>query len=197
MIRTPSPSTGFRPKFFGKNISKTFFYASPNGYISFEFDETFTGNLESHFSIARISTLMTDIVKDDKCTISYNQPTANVDAITITWNNCHEYIEEDKLHSFQMSLFRNGDVRMVYRDVTPTSADIVIGLSDEPGVGLIIGRSLEDDIREPSSSVNATYNDLKRVADKDGKERASQSHHVRSMASINEGTTVLLKLQLE
>ena len=140
--------TGFRPKFFGREISQSFFYASPNGYISFEFDESFDGDLETHFGAARISIFMTDFVKDEKCTISYNQPIGNIDAVTITWNNCHELLEDDKLHSFQLSLFRNGDVTMFYKDVTPTGADIAVGLSGD--IAPIIG-SLTESTRALSS----------------------------------------------
>jgi hypothetical protein len=174
--------TGFRPKFFGRDISQPFFYASPNGYISFESDESSDGNLETHFSAARISIFMTDLLKDDTCIISYNQPTGTMDAVTITWSECHEYYDEGKLHSFQLSFFRNGDITMFFKDVTPTGADIVVGLSDD--IAPIIG-SLKDTSRLLDSLDNTATDEVKGLTD------GVKDHHIRShhhnIASLNAG----------
>jgi hypothetical protein len=119
----------FRPKFFGENVTQSSFFVGPNGYLTFEDDSEFKGNPSAHFEKQRISVSMFDLLPDAGCTISYNEPSARMDAVTVTWNNCAEFSDSSQRHSFQVSLFRNGDISMHYKLVASSLTERMVGLS--------------------------------------------------------------------
>lgn len=115
--------------FYGASYDR--FYIGSNGYITFEEPDTdFSGTLESHFFIPRISGIFTDLSPANSQNISYKQLD---DRVAVTFKNVPVFGDKTKLSSFQIEMFfADGTICISYIGISANN--FVAGLSTGRGL---------------------------------------------------------------
>jgi hypothetical protein len=121
---------GAKVLFYGQWYDR--FYIGSNGYITFgQGDVGYSGTLEEHFAMPRISGLFTDLNPPNGQCISYKQLE---DRVAVTFEDVPVY-DGDKTakNSFQVEMFFiDGTIRITWLKVAATSG--VAGLSEGKGL---------------------------------------------------------------
>ena len=113
------------------NQSYDRFYVGSNGYITFGTADTgFSGSLEDHFALPRISGYFTDLTPANSQSISYKQLE---DSVAVTFSDVPIYGNKNAKISFQIELFfGDGSIRITWLQLAAVAG--VAGLSE--GYGL-------------------------------------------------------------
>ncbi|MHC4573778.1 MAG: S8 family serine peptidase [Planctomycetota bacterium] len=120
---------GAQVLFYGQWYDR--FYIGSNGYITFgQGDTEYTGTLENHFSMPRISGLFADLCPaDDRC-ISHRQLE---DKVVVTFENVPLYGNKTSKNSFQIEMFFvDGTIRITW--LNAVAVDCAAGLSEGKGL---------------------------------------------------------------
>ena len=115
--------------FYGVSYDR--FYISSNGYITFDSGDTdFSGTLESHFELPRVSGLFTDLSPSNSQNVSYKQ---FEDKIAITFKDIPVFGDKTKLSNFQIEIFfADGTICISYLNIN--AGNFVAGLSRGRGL---------------------------------------------------------------
>jgi len=122
-------SGGAEVLFYGHRYDR--FYVGSNGYITFgDGDTEYSGTLEAHFNMPRISGLFADLAPSDSCNISYKQL---ADRVVVTFKDVPLYGDKTAKNSFQIEMFfADGAICVTWLDIA--AADGVVGLSEGNGL---------------------------------------------------------------
>eukprot|EP00951_Prasinocladus_malaysianus_P026802 scaffold238814_cov36-Prasinocladus_malaysianus.AAC.1 len=115
---------GLNFTFFGARYDTAFI--GSNGYVTFgSEDSSYSGTVDSHFSLPRISALFCDLTPDEQSTISWQlKPHMAV----VTWEEIKAWDTELR-QSMQATLHRDGTITVMYTKAQANSPRVV-GLSE-------------------------------------------------------------------